>query len=332
MEGGLCFRRDEPTFSPSPPCPAYTRFAERIEPEPVVGHYEFRPKVSSAYLEEIFGEEMLQVWYSLVDAVMAGEDAFACPDEWTCSWVMGQFPVRCFPVLTELITWDYGGAVENGVAHFQYKVPKEECKAKLEEFAALCEDILNQTMADDYSDLEKALSLYRYFTATYVYDYDTYYKMYEEPVNYTSAYRLLTEGTGICHEIATAYSYLLMLSGVDATIMMGGDHEWSYVRINGHNYHVDPTFGLGEPCDLQYFMMTDEKRSEWYTPDTYTVASVYTQEYGAPDYKADDDTFAPLWDCCLDFFDHDTHVLYSHTYSYENGGGLSFRAFDYGGF
>ena len=69
--------------------------------------YVFQPKVCSVYMEEVFGKEMCETWFHLVDAVMAGEDTFACPDQHTYDWVMGQFPIRCFPVLTELIDFAY---------------------------------------------------------------------------------------------------------------------------------------------------------------------------------------------------------------------------------
>ena len=61
----------------------------------------------TAYMEEVFGKAMCETWFHLVDAVMAGEDTFACPDQYTYDWVMGQFPIRCFPVLTELIDFAY---------------------------------------------------------------------------------------------------------------------------------------------------------------------------------------------------------------------------------
>ena len=82
--------------------------------------YVFQPKVCSVFMKEVFGETMCETWYHLVDAVMAGEDTFACPDQHTYDWVMGQFPRRCFPVLTDLIdyTWDWSHSVKNGVASF----------------------------------------------------------------------------------------------------------------------------------------------------------------------------------------------------------------------
>lgn len=86
--------------------------------------FTFRPKVSSVFLDEIFPAEMVQSWmvqswYNLVDAVMAGEDTFACPDQDTYDWMIHQFHDRCFPLLTEYIE-PSSEPVENGIAHLTY--------------------------------------------------------------------------------------------------------------------------------------------------------------------------------------------------------------------
>ncbi len=189
--------------------------------------YVFRPKVCSAYMEEVFGKAMCEAWFHLVDAVMAGEDTFACPDQHTYDWVMGQFPMRCFPVLTELIDFAYDreNSVVDGVASFTYLVPREEAARRIEEFARQVQGLLNDVLEDEYSDFEKVLALYDYFSHNYNYDYETERKMYDSFVDYTMTYRLFESGTGICFEIARAYSYLLMQAGVDATTVMGGGHE-----------------------------------------------------------------------------------------------------------
>ena len=296
----------------------------------------FNPKVSSVYLDEIFGETMVETWYNLVDAVLAGEDTFACPDQEIYDWVIGQFPDRCFPVLTQLIEPVYGGAVENGTARFNYTASREELEAKMTEFEELVEDILNKTMKKDYSDLEKVLSLYRYFYSTYEYDYDTAEKMEDEYVDYLYSYRFLTEGTGVCQEISTAYSYLLLQAGVNATIMMSDsrlqdlNHQWSYVRINGNNYHIDPTYAMNAYSSLEYFMMTDEKRSEEFPPEDYVIASTYTQDHECPVYVADDDTFSPLWDVSLEEFDHEAHIIYG--WIHDDDGNAERVEFDYAGY
>lgn len=153
--------------------------------------FTFRPKVSSVFLDEIFPAEMVQSWmvqswYNLVDAVMAGEDTFACPDQDTYDWMIHQFHDRCFPLLTEYIE-PSSEPVENGIAHLTYTVPIEEFQQKLAEFEKLVEDIINETMRPEYTDLEKAMSLYLYFVRTYEYDYDTFMKMSDECPEYLSS-------------------------------------------------------------------------------------------------------------------------------------------------
>ena len=282
------------------------------EPTPEPIRFVFQPKVCSGYMEEVFGTAMCETWSNLVDAVMAGEDTFACPDKHTYDWVMGQFPRLCFPVLTELIdlAWDRSHPVIDGVASFTWRVPKEEAAARIAEFAARIEGILNEVLKYDYSDFEKALAIYDYFYRTYEYDRDAYNELYEKPVDYLSTYRLFKTGKGICRELAPAYSYLLMQAGVEATTMKGPSHEWSYVRINGHDYHVDPTFVLSDPGSLSYFMMNDEQREvHGFARSDRFITCIYSQDHPHPDYAADDDTFAPLWDHTFESFSHEDHIV-----------------------
>ena len=311
---------------------------ETVAPETTDGSirqssYVFRPRVCSAYMEEVFGKTMCETWFHLVDAVMAGEDTFACPDQHTYDWVMGQFPIRCFPVLTELIDYAYDRehSVVDGVASFTYLVPREEAARRIGEFAQQVQGILNDALEDDYSDFEKALALYDYFTHHYVYDYETEQKIYSTFVDYTTTYRLFREGMGICFEIARAYSYLLMQAGVDAATVMGGAHEWSYVRINGVNYHVDPTFAINTWGSLAYFMMTDEQReATGYSRDGFVYISNYSQDHPHPGYTADDDTFGPLWERQLEAFSPQENIL--RCWQYTEGWEKDYLDFDYTGY
>ena len=309
--------------------------AQELPAAPLAGQnaYVFRPGVCSAYLEEVFGKTMCETWLHLVDAVMAGEDTFACPDQHTCDWVMGQFLIRCFPVLTELIDYaeDREHSVKDGVASFTYRVPREEAARRIGEFARQVEGILNEALADADSDFEKALALYDYFARTYHYDYETEQKIYETYVDYTTTYRLFATGTGICFEIARAYSYLLMQAGVDASTVMGGAHEWSCVRLNGVNYHVDPTFALDSGRSLAYFMMTDEQReATGCGRDGFIYVSNYSQDPPHPDYTADDDTFAPLWERRLETISMEENSL--RCWQYTEGWEIAWLDFDYSGY
>lgn len=302
------------------------------------GHYAFRPKVCSVYLEEVFGKEMCDTWFNLVDAVMAGEDTFACPDVETYDWVMGQFPDKCFPPLVDLIDYasDRDCPVKNGVASFQYTVPREEAAERIAAFAAQIEGILNETLEDDYTDLEKALALYAYFADTYTYDDESaaYDEGYPE---WLSSCRVFATGTGICQEFSVAYAYLLMQAGIDATNMSGlrgydgASHQWTYVRMNGHNYHIDPTYVIGDPV-LDYFMMDDAQReaADDYHREDYIIASNYAQDHPHPAYAADDPAFQPLWGGELIGFDHAARTLSYRKYG-DDGEPVTLT-FDYSGF
>ncbi len=286
------------------------------------GHYVFQPKVCSVYMEEVFGRTMCETWFNLVDAVMAGKDTFACPDSHTYDWVMGQFRDKCFPPLVDLIDYAYDRSepVKNGVGSFLYTVPREEAAERIAAFAEQIESILNETLEDDYTDLEKALALYEYFADHYTYDYVTaaYNEGYPE---WLSSYRVFTTRTGICQEFSVAYAYLLMQVGVEATNMSGHrsydheSHQWTYVRMNGHNYHIDPTYVIDDHV-LDYFMMDDAQReaADCYSKKDFVITSNYAQDHPHPDYFADDDSFSPLWGGEYIRFDHDSRTIYYRTY------------------
>ena len=282
------------------------------------GHYVFQPKACSVFMKEVFGEAMCETWENLVDAVLAGENTFACPDKHTYDWVMGQFPRLCFPVLTELIDYAYerGHCVKNGVASFTYLVSREEASARIAEFAAQIEGILNEVLRDDDSDFEKALALYEYFCRTYVYDWDTYEKMQETYLDYTTTLRLFRTGKGICCEIAPAYSYLLLQAGVEATVMTGDNHQWSYVRIDGCNYHIDPTFVISSDGSLAWLMMTDEQRAkDGYVKGEYFITSNYSRDHDHPDYSADDGTYSAIWNYSFGEFFPEENILSCRRYT-----------------
>ena len=348
----FALRVDESTWDPLPAgtvlnnfMPSTGEWGDWIDPDDLLdaphSHYVFQPKVCSVFMEEVFGKDMCDAWFNLIDAVLAGEDTFACKDQHTYDWMMGQFHEHCLPILPELIdyAWDRENSVVDSVASFTYRVPSEEAKARIEEFGEMIEGMLNEIFEDDWSDFEKALALYVYFAEHYEYDYDTYWKTYDEYVDYTSCYRFFMTGIGICHEISSAYSYLLLQAGVQATTMSGNrtydqaGHQWSFVRINGKNYHVDPTYVLGSGGELRYFLMTDEKRAEedCYDPKTFYAVSNYSRENPHPDYTADDDTFCPLWELSFAALFPEKHTVLCKK-APDEGGVWIYVEYDYAGY
>ncbi|MCR4691474.1 MAG: transglutaminase-like domain-containing protein [Lachnospiraceae bacterium] len=282
------------------------------------GHFTFKPVVIASIFRDIMGEDMCEAYGNYVEAALKGETEFAVKSEEAYDWMIGQFPVVCFPVLQEYTESDYGGAYHDGKATFHFTIPQSEFAEKEAEFEDIVTGILNENLRDDYSDLEKVLALYEYFCREYSYDFETYAEMSDRYIEELSAYRFLTTDHGVCAECAPAFSYLLLQAGVDATTASGicpenGEgHVWSYVTINGKNYHVDPTYGMGTNVCLDYFMMTDEQREneDGYKKDEMCVGCHYKDEHNGDQYDAEDDFFAPLWEGCLTSWDPEKNLIY----------------------
>ncbi|MBR2523337.1 MAG: hypothetical protein IKE53_02725 [Clostridiales bacterium] len=296
--------------------------------EKEMGHFEFRPVVVSSIFREIMGEDMYEAYCNYVDAIRAGEDSFGVKDQTTYDWMLGQFPGKFYPVAEVYTESDYEGAVSNGRGTFHYTTSPEDFAEKNADFEKLVTGILNENLRDGYSDFEKVLALYIYFARNYTYDNDTYLEMRDHPVSGLSACRFLTTNTGICSECAPAFSYLLLQAGVDATTVCGYDHEWSYVTINGRNYHVDPTYALGTDVDLTYLMMTDERREEegGFPKSDNIVASRYRDDRNGDQYDADDGFFDGLAKACLYDWDPDANLIYYYDENADQ------QVFDYSAF
>ncbi len=90
---------------------------------------------------------------------------------------------------------------------------------------------------------------------------------------------------------------------------------------------------LGTGGVLRYFLMTDAKRAEedWYDPSTFYAVSHYARENPHPDYIADDETFAPLWDYSFDMLDRRNHTVICPD-AESDFGEWSYFLFDYAGY
>lgn len=297
--------------------------------------FTFNLKISSSFMLDVYGKDKCDAWSNLIDAVMEGKDTFSCVDKHTYLWMMNEFPDKYFPVLHSIVKTpdNYLDIEVNGTAPIEYKVSKEEAARMIAEFKQLVEDIINGAVKPEYNDFEKALTLYNYFATTYTYDYDTARLVESEPskANYTSSYRLLTTKTGICSELAKAYSYLLMQLGVDATTVTEGKHEWSLIKLGGKYYHVDPTWAINDWYGLSYFLMTDEQRNSQggYKKKDFVYVGEYFPD-NKPVYPANDDSFSSMWKSHVTSFDTKTKIM-KYTKLDENGNEVS-GTYDYSAF
>ncbi|MBR3057453.1 MAG: transglutaminase domain-containing protein [Clostridiales bacterium] len=303
-----------PTFTPTPtytptPTPTPTPKIENISNNKE-GHYTFNPHVFGSKHLETFGDEKCQAFFRFCDAVRNGEDTFDCPDDDTYGWCIGNFSFGFCPLASVyVVTGNSIGEVEyeNGKGKIFYTIPKEEYLEKQKKFEKDIEDVLNDCLSDDYSDFEKALALYEYMTKNFKYDYSKLENLVDRS-DELSVYRCLNEKQGICCELASLYSYLLLQAGVDSNEIGGfiddgdgtGDaHSWVFVTIDGQSYHIDPTWGGGYECTpLNYFMMTDELRETRDNAPTkeYQIGGQGDESRKNLKFEATDDKYSDLWD------------------------------------
>ena len=294
-------------------------------------NYTFNPHVFSTIMLQQHGEKRKDNFFRFVDALRAGADTFECTDRDSADWCCSM--AYCFyPVGGVYASASYAG---NGVAEIVYKIPKEEFLAKAKDFEERICTILNDALEDDYTDLEKALSIYEFLTEYCVYDYE----MLEHSLEWMdrqSAYRVLIEKRGICGEIASLYRYLLLQCGVDVEETSGAPtdgtsdlHAWNYVVLDGKGYLIDATWGLtnNRKPDLAYFLFTDERREnrDGYKTSSCTIGICPLYEArGKYSFEAKDERFSALWEGTYVAFDEDGKCIF---YRDQNG---TLKRFDYG--
>ena len=297
----ITVEENQPTNAPS----VIEEVAEITDP------IEFNPHVFSERDTEYWGEETRDAFYNFVDAIRNGEDTFECPSERVYYNVVGGRLINYyFPVAYSLIKDDYyeNTGYDNGVGLVPYGDNKGEFLKRVQRFEAAVTDIINANVRSDYSEFEKALSLYIYMTQNYSYDYDMYAEMYTTRGDEIATYRAFMEKQGICMELAGVYNYLLLQVGVESDVITGDNpslgegHQWNFVRIGGVDYHIDPTFGLSLPyvcsghTQLDFFLMTDDVREnrDGFPIDDFGICGAGDESRDHFVFAATDDSYADL--------------------------------------
>lgn len=128
---------------------------------------------------------------------------------------------------------------------------------------AKCREIFSETIAEDMTDFQKELQLYRWLTSHGEYDhthYDPRTPLGRE--DNTNPYGMLVLGYGICLGYAESFRLLMDLAGVECITVTGAafhndeDHAWNMVKLEGEWYCVDPTWDNAPSC--RYFNVTSE--------------------------------------------------------------------------
>ena len=257
--------------------------------------YTFRPHVLSEGYAEIYGESFREEYFAFCDAVLSGSSSFPCSS--------GERFFRflsvsnyCFPLAEAVVDRDRS-SVAQGVCTLAYLYEEPELKEKIAAFRKKVTEVISAAVPYDEPDPVKAMELYTAVARKDTYDYET---TLDDSLSLGS-FRAVMEDTGICQEIAGEYIYYLLQVGIEAIPCSGLSadksmaHDWALVKLDGHWYHIDPTFAVNYPDALFFFGLDDVQRAYYgdLPADGFTYADSDLPD--PPRYAADDRRFEKYW-------------------------------------
>ncbi len=271
--------------------------------ETINSKFSFNPHVCPKDFYKAYGEEYWTSFFNLCDALREGKDTFKCASGDAYVWCMvGGALDNLFPAsryCLEYLGLDAGYC--NGIGKISYSIPKEVFVKREREFEKKIEDVLNANVKKSDTDFEKCAALYKYIADNYAYDIDE--QAANESGNISNwengIYKTLMEKKGICGELSGLYSYLLLQCDVDACCFRDENlkHRWSYVKVDGIGYHVDPTWFY----TLEDFMVPSGIRKQNLKKKdiSASIEPVYyfddePLKKAGIDFSANDDRFAEL--------------------------------------
>lgn len=160
---------------------------------------------------------------------------------------------------------------------------------QINDYAKSLRDCANKIIDDrirpEMNSVQKALILHDFLTETVTYEIPN--EKAKNEWQFYCAYGALINKRAVCSGISSAYSYLLHLLGIEATMISGNpqkkdffsnlinkneDHAWNIVCLENQYYHIDVTWDLPSFCNTHvrmnlydYFCLNDEdlKGRQW---------------------------------------------------------------------
>ena len=185
--------------------------------------FTFNTRPRTSFLDEVVRDEDWEALYSFCDAVRAGDDTFECKDKNAYDFATDEsihgpfFPAAC--------TFVAGDGFDNRTGKIKYKKDKAELAERISKFEQGITDVINEYVKADYTDFEKCLALYEYVTLNFTYNDGNATSVDGKTIDEFGCYACLTNKTGICNELATAYSFLQTVDHDKKTLVYLHDGE-----------------------------------------------------------------------------------------------------------
>nr|WP_319489890.1 transglutaminase domain-containing protein [uncultured Caproiciproducens sp.] len=137
-------------------------------------------------------------------------------------------------------------------------LPPAQCNALIKKMNASVSSIVGGIPAG-LSELDREINLFQAIAKMCTYDAAAVTDLKRWASH--AANGALVDGTAVCEGYARAMQLLSAYCGLDCRTVNGegngAAHMWNVIRIDGLWYHLDPTWGDGEPLNYEYFNVTD---------------------------------------------------------------------------
>lgn len=253
------------------------------------------PYVVKADVRAYLSEDEIDLYRKLVDAVFAREKRVTLSKDYDANLrVFGA--LKGNPYFFFVKKLEFTG--DHSAVTLSYAYTEEEQREMRafmdEEYLRLLREIVRPEM----NELEKTLSVYRYFARRIEYDYEWLegLNLSDERFLYPEIeiYQALKTNRGVCHSYTYLCEFALQQLGVECLRFSGQmadrdeGHMWLVVRIDGAYYHCDPTWDRGDgQVGLNYLGMTDQERRD---SGVVNFETCYDQAYG--EIRCDSDAFS----------------------------------------
>lgn len=112
--------------------------------------------------------------------------------------------------------------------------------------------IVNETVTDDMTDMEKVKALHDKLCSITTYDTEDV----KAEKNHVDVSVFLNDST-VCEGYSRALNLMLHEAGIESCYVNTETHAWLIVKLGDHYFHVDPTWDDGDEINYNWFMKVD---------------------------------------------------------------------------
>lgn len=200
--------------------------------------------------------ESHEIYKEIVDSILKGEEKKQVENILEYQKIFNILNIRCpFFYLVEDMTYNE----KDNTINIIYKNDIDIHLKLINEFKNMVKEIMEYNIKYNDSDIDIAMSLYKYISTSINYD----------SKSDNSIYYSIMSKKGSDINYASVYQYLLLQANIDSYMIYGTtlalqEHNWLIVKLNDNYYHMDPFFEKNETAGygLYYFGMNDQRRLE----------------------------------------------------------------------